>query len=87
MVERDNLFYKKFTNIPFSGEISGKENGKFKNGRRYGEWISYHENGQLKSEGNYKDGEKDTHLLNYATVTDFAKFLGLSMSVPLYKAV
>ena len=32
LVERDNLFYKKFTNIPFSGEISGSENGKFQNG-------------------------------------------------------
>ena len=32
LVERDDLYYKKFTNVPFTGEISRIESGKFKNG-------------------------------------------------------
>ena len=31
--------------------------------------------------------KKNTHLPNYSTVTDFAKFLGWSISVPLNNAV
>ena len=33
LVERDGLFYKKFTDIPFSGEITGLRNGRIKNGK------------------------------------------------------
>ena len=36
LVERGGLYYKKFTETPFSGEISGKENGKFKKGKKEG---------------------------------------------------
>ena len=32
LVERNNLYYKKFTNVPFTVEISGIESGGFKNG-------------------------------------------------------
>ena len=41
LVERNYLYYKKFTNVPFTGEISGEENGKFKNGKQDGEWLTY----------------------------------------------
>ena len=59
LVERNNLFYKKFTNVPFTGEVSGIENGNIKNGRKNGEWVSYHKNGQLDTKGNWKDGQLD----------------------------
>ena len=59
LVERNDLYYKKFTNVPFSGEISGIKSGSIKKGRKYGEWVSYHKNGQLHEKGNYKDGKKD----------------------------
>ena len=39
--KRNDLYYKKFTNVPFTGEISGKVSGKFKNGKQVGEWLSY----------------------------------------------
>ena len=29
LVTRNDLYYKKFTNTPFTGEISGLESGKF----------------------------------------------------------
>ena len=46
LVERNETYYKKFSNIPFNGEVSGIWTGKFKNGMKNGEWVSYHENGQ-----------------------------------------
>ncbi len=37
LVERDGLYYKKFSDVPFTGEISqGKEQGSFNNGKRNG---------------------------------------------------
>ena len=59
LVERNNLYYKKFTNVPFTGEISGVENGSIKKGKINGEWFSYFKNGQLWRKGNYKDGKQD----------------------------
>ena len=58
LVERDGLYYKKFTDTPFTGEISGIENGKFKKGKREGKWVHYHKNGQLKLKQNYKFGKR-----------------------------
>ena len=68
LLERNDLFYKKYTDVPFTGEVSGMKNGKFKNGMKVGEWLTYdiegqlngewlfyRENGQLKEKGNYKD--------------------------------
>ena len=57
LVERGGLYYKKFTETPFTGEISGKENGKFNKGKKEGRWVYYHENGQLKKRVNYKNGK------------------------------
>ena len=55
LVERNGLYYKKFTDTPFTGEISGIQNGKFIKGKRVGRWILYHENGQLESKFNIKN--------------------------------
>ena len=59
LVERNDLYYKKFTNVPFTGEISGVESGSFKTGKKNGEWLVYHENGQLRFVENYKKGKKE----------------------------
>ena len=56
LVERNDLFYKKFTDIPFTGEVSGDINGSFRKGKKNGNWLSYHENGQLKVKKYYSDG-------------------------------
>ena len=37
LVERDGLIYKKFTDTPFTGKVTGKEQGSYKNGKRGGE--------------------------------------------------
>ena len=59
LVERNKLYYKKFTNVPFNGEVSGIENGNIKNGRKNGEWLYYYPNGQLINKEIYKDGKLD----------------------------
>ena len=32
LVLRENLYYKKFTEVPFTGKVTGKEQGKLKDG-------------------------------------------------------
>ena len=59
LVLRNGLYYKKFTDVPFTGGVTGQWNGKIKNGKPEGSWIKYYKNGQLGGKGNYKDGEPD----------------------------
>ena len=65
LVERNDLYFEKFTNTPFTGEVSGKDSGKFKKGQKNGEWLSYYKYGQLYSEGNYKDGKQEGFWFTY----------------------
>ena len=59
MVNRDGLYYPKFSDVPFTGEVTGKSQGNLKNGKREGDWVEYYDNGQLLSKGNYKNGKKE----------------------------
>ena len=65
LVERDGLYYEKFTDAPYSGKVTGKEQGSFKDGKREGAWIYYHRNGQLQLKGNYKNGQKEGAWVDY----------------------
>ena len=66
LVQRDDLYYKKFTDVPFTGEIDeGLVRGNFKNGRQEGPWIGYHENGQLRYKDEYKNGRKEGTSIGY----------------------
>ena len=48
LVERDGLYYKRFTDVPFTGVIkSGKKQGSFKNGKKEGEWVFYKRDGTV----------------------------------------
>ena len=49
LVLRDNNYYKKFSNQPFTGIVNGKEQGSLKNGNREGPWLGYYDNGNLNS--------------------------------------
>jgi len=57
LVKRDGIFYKNFTNVPFTGTITGKSQGEIRNGKQDGSWVFYNENGQLWMKGTYKDGK------------------------------
>jgi len=67
LVERGGLFYKKFTEVPFTGKVTGKNQGSFKNGKREGLWVRYHDNGQLRNKGNYKNGKWEGFWVFYET--------------------
>ena len=55
--KRRGIFYKKSTDIPFTGEVKGETEGTFKNGRKGGAWVGYGSNGQLVWERNFKNGK------------------------------
>ena len=66
IVKRDDTFYRKFSNIPFSGHIeSYQPNGQLKiigdlsDGKKVGNWIEYYLSGIKKSEGQFADGKTD----------------------------
>jgi len=65
LVLRDGNYYKKFSNVPFTGEARGKAQGKFKNGRPYGPWVGYHDNGQLNFKGTHKNQKKEGTWVEY----------------------
>ena len=63
LVLRQGLFYKKFSNVPFTGDIDGDENGQleskrnYKKGIRDGKWVHYTGDGELWKTKIWKDGE------------------------------
>ena len=66
LVEREGLFYEKFTVVPFTGKIDeGLERGSFQNGKRDGLWVGYYENGQLEFQGDFRDGVRDGPWVHY----------------------
>jgi antitoxin component YwqK of YwqJK toxin-antitoxin module len=65
LVGREGLYYKKFTEVPFNGKITGKSQGAIKIGKPDGAWVEYHSNGQLFYKGNYKNGEEEGAWVRY----------------------
>jgi hypothetical protein len=66
LVERDGLFYKEFTDVPFTGNITGKTRGTIRNGKKNGPWVYnwkngqfYWNKGQLWKKGTYRDGKEE----------------------------
>ena len=58
LTKRDGLFYKKFTNAPFTGKITGKVQGSSRSGKEHGPYERYYENGQLTEKGIHKDDKR-----------------------------
>ena len=65
LVEREGIHYKKFTDVPFTGKVTGQEQGTFKNGKKEGPWVDYWENGQLKMKGDYRDRGREGPWVSY----------------------
>ena len=65
LIVREGLHYKKFTDVPFTGKVTGRLQGKLKNGLREGPWVVYHDNGQLSAKINWKDGKRDDSIVLY----------------------
>ena len=59
LVGREGVYYKRFTDVPFTGKVTGLSQGKIKNGKRVGPWVGFWDNGQISSKGTYKDGKRE----------------------------
>ena len=59
LVYRDGIAYKKYTNVPFTGKVTGKEKGYLNEGKWNGPYVSYYNTGQLEQKGSYKNAKKD----------------------------
>tara|TARA_Y100000588_G_C13997864_1_gene814334 strand:+ start:541 stop:870 length:330 start_codon:yes stop_codon:yes gene_type:complete len=72
LVKRQGLYYKKDTDVPFTGKVTGQEQGKIRNGKVDGSWVYYWKNGQLWGKGTYKD---DGPWIFYHNTGNVDKFL------------
>jgi hypothetical protein len=58
LVKREGLYYKKFSDVPFTGKTTGKKQASFKNGKEDGPYVGYYDNGQLWRTETHKNGVK-----------------------------
>ncbi len=66
LVVTNGLYYKKFTDVPFTGKVDeGLSRGVIKNGEREGPWVIYYNNGRLWYKGAYKNGKQEGPWLWY----------------------
>jgi len=69
LVEREGLYYKKHTDIPFTGEVTGVWKGRFENGKFEGNWEKYFPRSygayDLDNAGSYKNGKKEGDWVYY----------------------
>ena len=66
LVERDGLTYAPFKDIPFTGKTTGTKQMSFHEGKLYGEFQTYYDNGQLEYRGFYNyAGELEGKLTEY----------------------
>ena len=65
LVFREGTYYKKFSEVPFTGQVEGQNQGSLKNGKQEGYWVTYHDNGQLLNKGDYKNGSQEGSWVSY----------------------
>ena len=61
LVQHDGIYCKKFTDVPFTGEIDeGLERGNFKKGKQEGKWVFFIGNGSTNKflSSVYRDSKK-----------------------------
>ena len=65
LLERKGVYYKKLSEIPFSGRVTGEEQGIIKNGKKEGSWVGYTGTGELYSKESYIGGKKESPTIRY----------------------
>ena len=65
LFRRDGLYYKKFTNTPFTGTSEGSGQGYIKDGKKEGPWLIYGRNGGLLSKGYWIEGKPNSYFWYY----------------------
>jgi antitoxin component YwqK of YwqJK toxin-antitoxin module len=64
LVKRDGIYYKKLTETPFTGKVTGRFQGRLENGKKEGEWVKYHDT-KIFSKGSYKNGKREGDWVGY----------------------
>ena len=59
LVKKEGLYYEKSIDVPFTGNVTGQQQGKISKGKREGEWIWFYENGLFRYKWNYKYGKEE----------------------------
>ena len=62
---KKGLYYHKSSEIPYTGEVSGKINGKIVKGKKEGEYIKYYKNGKILSKANFKKNKLNGRYLEF----------------------
>ena len=70
LVKREGIWFEKFSDNPYSGDVVGKEKGKMIKGQKTGEWISFfgYKN-HFRVKGNYKKGKLHGKKLEFINST------------------
>ena len=60
LVVREGLHYEKFSDVPFTGKTTGKEQRTNKEGEQDGPWVGYFRDGEVWGgfTGTFKNGVK-----------------------------
>ena len=60
LVYTNGLWYKKFTDVPFTGIVTGQCQGLLKDGLKDGPWVAYRKDGTVHEEWTvtYRNGVK-----------------------------
>jgi antitoxin component YwqK of YwqJK toxin-antitoxin module len=65
LVYQQGFYYKKFTDILFTGKTTGRVQVTLENGVMDGPYVGYWNNGQLFNKGTYKDDKKHGPWVTY----------------------
>ena len=65
LYEQNGVYYKKFTEVPFTGDVTGKDQGRLENGLKEGFWSYFYASGPLQKKGEYKNGLREGSWVAY----------------------
>ena len=65
LIKKNDLYFEKFKDYPFTGSSIGQKQGSIVNGRKNGLWKIYFKSGEKKSTGVFKDNIKQGEWLTY----------------------
>ena len=64
LIKKEGLYYEKFTDVPFNGNVVGRKKGNILKGKIEGKWLIYN-NSQLWIKSNYKNGKRHGEWIRY----------------------
>ncbi len=65
LVTRKDRYYQKSSDVPFTGNVTGREQGEIKKGKREGLWVRFYKNGQSSTKHTYRNGKKEGPWVSY----------------------